>query len=269
MTLPVYLDYAASTPVAPEVVDAMIFALRSPGFVGNPAAGTHVPGQLAAAAVEAARAEVATLIHAVPEEIVFTSGATEADNLAIIGGARFRQAEGRHLVTALTEHKAVLESCRYLTREVWRVTWLKPDAEGIIAPSAVEAALEPDTVLVSVMHANNETGVVQDVGAIGSLCRRRRVLFHVDAAQSAGRLPINVRALQIDLLSFPPTSSTARRALARCSLTGSMCGGLSRCCLAVARSGACGRVRSLLTRSWAWARPSASPVRGWRRIDST
>jgi cysteine desulfurase len=202
MTLPVYLDYAASTPVAPEVIEAMTLALRSPGLVGNPAAGTHVPGQLAAAAVAAARVEVAALIHAQPDEIVFTSGATEADNLAIIGGARFRQGDGRHLITALTEHKAVLESCRYLAREGWRVTWLKPDAEGVIAPAAVEAAMEPDTVLVSVMHANNETGVVQDVAAIGSLCRKRRVLLHVDAAQSAGRLPIDVRALQIDLLSL-------------------------------------------------------------------
>ncbi|MDP2324884.1 MAG: aminotransferase class V-fold PLP-dependent enzyme [Gammaproteobacteria bacterium] len=202
MKLPVYLDFAASTPVAPEVVDAMLVALRSPELVGNPAAGTHVSGQLAAAAVEAARAEVAALIHADPEEIVFTSGATEADNLAIIGGARFRQAEGRHVVTMLTEHKAVLESCRYLAREGWRITWLKPDADGVIAPSAVEAALESDTVLVSVMHANNETGVVQDVAAIGHLCRERRVLLHVDAAQSAGRLPVDVRALQIDLLSL-------------------------------------------------------------------
>jgi len=202
MTLPVYLDYAASTPVAPEVIDAMNRVLRAPGLVANPAAGTHASGQLAAAAVEAGRAQVASLINARAEEIVFTSGATEADNLAIIGGARFRQAGGRHLVTALTEHKAVLESCRYLAREGWRVTWLKPDAEGIIAPSAVEAALEPDTVLVSVMHANNETGVVQDVSAIGRLCRRRHVLFHVDAAQSAGRLPIDVRAMEIDLLSL-------------------------------------------------------------------
>jgi len=202
MTLPVYLDYAASTPVAPEVIDAMTRALRSPGLAANAAAGTHVPGQLAAAAVEAGRAEIASLINARPEEIVFTSGATEADNLAIIGGARFRQDAGRHVVTALTEHKAVLESCRYLAREGWRVSWLKPDADGIIAPSAVEAAMQDDTVLVSVMHANNETGVVQDVGAIGRLCRGRQVIFHVDAAQSAGRLPIDVRAMHIDLLSL-------------------------------------------------------------------
>jgi cysteine desulfurase len=202
MAQPVYLDYAASTPVAPEVIDAMTRALRSPALVANPAAGTHAAGRLAAAAVEAARAEVASLINADPAEMVFTSGATEADNLAIIGGARFRRGAGCHLVTALTEHKAVVESCRQLAREGFRVTWLKPDAEGIIAPSAVEAALEPDTVLVSVMHANNETGVVQDVGAIGGVCRARRVLFHVDAAQSAGRLPIDVRAMQIDLLSL-------------------------------------------------------------------
>jgi cysteine desulfurase len=202
MPPPVYLDYAASTPVAPEVVEAMLHALRSPDLAGNPAAGTHMPGQLAAAAVEAARADVAALVHAEPAEMVFTSGATEADNLAIIGAARFRQQDGRHLVTALTEHKAVLESCRYLAGQGWRVTWLKPDSNGLIAPDAVAAALESDTVLVSLMHANNETGVVQDVAAVGRLCRKRGVLFHVDAAQSAGRLPIDVRGMNIDLLSL-------------------------------------------------------------------
>jgi len=202
MSLPIYLDYAASTPVAPEVAEAMAAALRSPELVANPAAGTHAAGRHAAAVVEVARAQVAGLIHADPEEVIFTSGATEADNLAIIGTARFRQAQGRHLVTALTEHRAVLESCRYLASQGWRVTWLKPDADGLIAPAAVAAALAPDTVLVSLMHANNETGVVQDVGAIGGLCRQRGVLLHVDAAQSAGRLPLDVRALQIDLLSL-------------------------------------------------------------------
>ena len=202
MSLPIYLDYAASTPVAPEVAEAMTAALRSPELVANPAAGSHAAGRHAAAVVEVARAQVAGLIHADPDELIFTSGATEADNLAIIGTARFRQAQGRHLVTALTEHKAVLESCRYLASQGWRVTWLKPDADGRIAPAAVAAALEADTILVSLMHANNETGVVQDVAAIGSLCRQRGVLLHVDAAQSAGRLPLDVRALQIDLLSL-------------------------------------------------------------------
>ncbi len=202
MSPAIYLDYAASTPVAPEVAEAMAAALRSPELVANPSAGTHAAGRHAAAAVEVARAQVTDLIHADPDEVIFTSGATEADNLAIIGTARFRQAQGRHLVTALTEHRAVLESCRYLESQGWRVTWLKPDADGLIAPAAVAAALAPDTVLVSLMHANNETGVVQDVGAIGGLCRQRGVLLHVDAAQSVGRLPLDVRALQIDLLSL-------------------------------------------------------------------
>ncbi len=198
----IYLDYAASTPVADEVVEAMTRALRSPELAANPAAGTHVPGRQAAAVVERARAGIAGFINADPDELLFTSGATEADNLAIIGTARFRKSRGRHLVTALTEHKAVLESCRHLAGEGWRVTWLRPGPDGLVAPEAVEAALEPDTVLVSLMHANNETGDVTDVAAIGSLCRQRGVLLHVDAAQSAGRLPIDVRAMQVDLLSL-------------------------------------------------------------------
>ncbi len=202
MRPPIYLDYAASTPVASEVVDAMTAALNSPELAANPAAGTHGPGRRAAAVVELARQQVADLIHAAPEEVIFTSGATEADNLAIIGTARFRQAQGRHLVTALTEHKAVLESCRYLVTQGWRVTWVKTNADGLVDPATLAAALEPDTVLVSLMHANNETGAVHDVAAIGSQCRQRGVLLHVDAAQSAGRLPIDVRALNIDLLSL-------------------------------------------------------------------
>jgi cysteine desulfurase len=198
----IYLDYAASTPVADEVVEAMARALRAPELAANPAAGTHLPGRHAAAVVEAARAGIAGFINADPDEVLFTSGATEADNLAIIGTARFRRSRGRHLVTALTEHKAVLESCRHLASEGWRVTWLRPGADGLVAPDAVAAALEPDTVLVSLMHANNETGDVTDVAAIGGLCRQRGVLLHVDAAQSAGRLPIDVRAMQVDLLSL-------------------------------------------------------------------
>jgi len=202
MSLPLYLDYAASTPVAPEVVAAMTAALRLPELVANPSAGTHAAGRQAAAVVELARAQVAGLIRADPDEVIFTSGATEADNLAIIGAARFREAQGRHLVTALTEHKAVIESVRYLARQGWRVTWLKPGADGRVCPAAVLAALEPETVLVSLMHVNNETGTIQDVGAIGSVCRERGVLLHVDAAQSAGRLDLDVRALHIDLLSL-------------------------------------------------------------------
>jgi len=202
MSLPIYLDYAASTPVATEVADAMADALRSPALQANPSAGTHAAGRQAAAVVERARAQVAGLIGADPDEVIFTSGATEADNLAIIGVARFREAQGRHLVTALTEHKAVIESVRHLARQGWRVTWLKPGTDGRISPAAVLAALEPGTVLVSIMHVNNETGTIQDVGGIGSVCRERGVLLHVDAAQSAGRLPLDVRALHIDLLSL-------------------------------------------------------------------
>ena len=202
MRPPIYLDYAASTPVAAEVVDAMTAVLKAPELTANPAASTHVPGRRAAAVVELARQQVADLIHAAPEEVIFTSGATEADNLAIIGAARFRQAQGRHLVTALTEHKAVLESCRYLVTQGWRVTWVRTNADGVVEPAAVAAALEADTVLVSLMHANNETGAVQDVAAIGRHCRERGVLLHVDAAQSAGRLPLDVRMLNIDLLSL-------------------------------------------------------------------
>lgn len=198
----IYLDYAASTPVASAVVVAMTRALEADDLAANPSAGSHAPGRIAAAAVEEGRAQVASLIRADPDEVLFTSGATEADNLAIVGAARFRKSRGRHVVTALTEHKAVIESCRYLAREGWRVTWLKPAADGLIAPAAVAAAIEPDTVLVSLLHANNETGVVTDVGAIGEICRQRDVLLHVDAAQSAGRLPIDVRGMQIDLLSL-------------------------------------------------------------------
>ena len=202
MRLPVYLDYAASTPVDPAVVELMADCLRRPELAANPAALGHAAGRAAQALVETARAQVAALINAQPEEIIFSSGATEADNLAVIGAAQFRKARGRHLVTSLTEHKAVIESCRQLATQGWRITWLKPDAEGLITPAAVEAALEADTVLVSLMHVNNETGVVQDIAAIGAICRRREVLLHVDAAQSAGREIINVRAQQIDLLSL-------------------------------------------------------------------
>lgn len=202
MRLPVYLDYAASTPVDPAVVALMTDCLRRPELAGNPAALGHAAGRAAQALVEQARAQVAVLINAQPDEIIFTSGATESDNLAVIGAAQFRQARGRHLVTSLTEHKAVIESCRHLATLGWRITWLKPAADGLIAPAAVEAALEPDTVLVSLMHVNNETGVIQDIAAIGAICRRHDVLLHVDAAQSAGRERINVRAQQIDLLSL-------------------------------------------------------------------
>jgi len=200
--LPVYLDYAASTPVDPEVAAVMRDCLESPGAQANPSASGHAPGRAAQAWAERARAEVAGLLGAQPGELVFTSGATEANNLAIIGAARFRAARGRHLVTSLTEHASVREPFRYLERSGFRVTWLRPDPSGLIDPAALDRALEPDTMLVSIMHVNNETGVIQDIATLGGRCRERGVLFHVDAAQSAGRLPLDLARLPVDLLTL-------------------------------------------------------------------
>ena len=198
----VYLDNAATTAVDPRVVEAMLGCLGEGGAFANPAAVAHEHGRRAHRRIEQARAEVAALVGADPAQIVWTSGATEADNLAVLGAARFYRAKGRHLVTSRTEHPAVLEPCRQLEREGFDVTYLKPVADGIVEPWQVEAALRPDTILVSLMHVNNEIGVVQDVGAVGRLCRERGILFHVDAAQSAGKLTIDVERDCIDLLAL-------------------------------------------------------------------
>jgi cysteine desulfurase len=198
----VYLDNAATTPVDPRVVAEMLECLGADGDFANASAVNHVPGRRARVRVERARAEVAALVGATPEQIVWTSGATESDNLALLGVTRFQRDRGRHLVTSRTEHPAVLDACRQLEREGCTVTYLKPAASGIVEPGQVVAALRSDTLLVSLMHVNNEIGVVQDVTAVGHLCRERGVLFHVDAAQSAGKLPIDVARDCIDLLSF-------------------------------------------------------------------
>jgi cysteine desulfurase len=198
----IYLDYAATTPVDPRVRDCMLGFLGSDAGFGNPSSATHSYGEHARRAVEQAAEQVADLINADPQELIWTSGATESDNLAVIGAAHFRRMKGNHIVTAATEHKAVLESCARLAQDKFDVTYLRPDAQGIVSSDAVAAALRPDTILVSLMHANNETGVLQDVGAIGALCRERDVLFHVDAAQSIGKLPVDVNDQQIDLLSL-------------------------------------------------------------------
>ena len=198
----VYLDNAATTPVDPRVVETMLECCGPDGDYANPSAVGHEPGRRARARVERARAEVASVVGAAPEQVVWTSGATEADNLALFGAARFHRAKGRHLVTSRTEHPAVLDSCRQLEREGFEVTYLKPAPDGIVQPSQVEAALRPDTVLVSLMHVQNEIGVVQDVGAVGRICRARGVLLHVDAAQGAGKLPIDVERDCIDLLAL-------------------------------------------------------------------
>jgi cysteine desulfurase len=199
---PVYLDYAATTPVDPVVARAMFECLTQGGDFGNASSATHVFGRRAAARIETARAQVAALIHAEPDEITFTSGGTESNNLAILGLARSNADRGRHIITARTEHKAVLDPCKRLEREGFAVTYLTPDRQGRVSPETVRAALRPDTVLVSIMYVNNEIGVIQDVGAIASLCRDRGVAFHTDAAQAVGKIPVDVRTLPIDFLSF-------------------------------------------------------------------
>ncbi|HGI9787783.1 TPA: IscS subfamily cysteine desulfurase [Legionella pneumophila] len=199
---PIYFDYMATTPVDPRVVEQMIKYLGPEGDFGNPASATHEYGRAASMAVEQARSQIAETINASPQEIVFTSGATEADNLAILGAARFYKNKGMHLVTMSTEHKAVLDSFHQLEKEGFQVTYLNPESDGLLDLGKLESALRPDTILVSVMHVNNEIGVIQDIASIGELLRNRGIIFHVDAAQSAGKLPIDLSQLSVDLMSF-------------------------------------------------------------------
>ncbi|MFZ1831346.1 MAG: aminotransferase class V-fold PLP-dependent enzyme, partial [Pseudomonadales bacterium] len=202
MRLPVYLDYFATTPVDPRVAARMTECLTLEGNFGNPASRSHVYGWRAEEAVEHARREVADLLHADPREIVWTSGATESDNLAIKGVAHFHRRKGRHLVTSLIEHKAVLDSCRQLETEGFELSYLRPDADGLVSPDALRSALREDTVLVSIMHVNNELGTINDIAALGAVCRERGVLFHVDAAQSAGKMALDLQLLPVDLMSL-------------------------------------------------------------------
>ncbi|GMQ83650.1 MAG: IscS subfamily cysteine desulfurase [Gammaproteobacteria bacterium] len=199
---PIYLDYSATTPVDPRVAEVMCSFLTPQGKFGNPASRSHMFGWQADEAVEEARHNVATLMNADPKEIVWTSGATESDNLAIKGAAHFYRKKGRHIVTLKTEHKAVLDSCRQLEREGYEVTYLDPEPNGLLDLDKFRKALREDTILVSVMHVNNEIGVIQDIEAIGDICRERKVIFHVDAAQSAGKVAIDLQALKVDLMSF-------------------------------------------------------------------
>ncbi|MEG3753981.1 IscS subfamily cysteine desulfurase [Psychromonas arctica] len=202
MKLPIYLDYAATTPVDPRVVEIMVKYLSMDGDFGNPASRSHRFGWQAEEAVDIAREQIAELINADSREIVFTSGATESDNLAIKGAAHFYQSKGKHIITAKTEHKAVLDTCRQLEHEGFEVTYLAPQKDGIISPEQLQAALREDTILVSLMHVNNEIGVVQDIAAFGELCRANETVLHVDAAQSAGKVEIDVQSMKIDLISF-------------------------------------------------------------------
>lgn len=202
MSSPIYLDYSATTPVDQRVADKMCHCLTMDGNFGNPASRSHQYGWDAESLVEQARCDVADLINADAKEIVWTSGATESDNLAIKGAAHFYSKRGKHIVTAKTEHKAVLDTCRQLEREGYEVTYLDPEPDGLIDVAKLEAALRDDTIIVSIMHVNNEIGVIQDIEAIGELCRSRKIVFHVDAAQSAGKIEIDLKKLKVDLLSL-------------------------------------------------------------------
>jgi cysteine desulfurase len=197
---PIYMDYGATTPVDQRVVDAMIPWLRE--HFGNPASRSHAWGWEAEAAVEKAREEVAALVGADPREIIWTSGATESDNLAIKGAAQFYKTRGKHLVTVKTEHKAVLDTMRELERQGFEVTYLDVQEDGLLDLDKLQAALRKDTILVSVMFVNNEIGVIQDIAAIGAMCRERGIVFHVDAAQATGKVTIDLRTLPVDLMSL-------------------------------------------------------------------
>ena len=199
---PIYLDYSATTPVDKRVAEKMMHYLTMDGEFGNPASRSHPYGWVSEAAVEEARKQVADLINADPREIVWTSGATESNNLAIKGAAHFYSKKGRHIITCKTEHKAVLDTCRQLEREGFEVTYLDPEENGLVDLAKLEAAIRPDTTLISIMHVNNEIGVIQDVAAIAAVAHKHKVIFHTDAAQSAGKIPIDVQAMDIDMLSL-------------------------------------------------------------------
>jgi len=200
--LPIYLDYSATTPVDPRVAAKMAECLTTEGNFGNPASRSHRFGWVAEEAVDIARNQIADLVNADPREIVFTSGATESNNLAIKGAANFYGKKNKHIITVKTEHKAVLDTCRQLEREGFDVTYMDPEPNGLLDLAKFKATIRPDTVLVSVMHVNNEIGVIQDIASIGEICREQKILFHVDAAQSTGKVPIDLQALKVDLMSF-------------------------------------------------------------------
>jgi cysteine desulfurase len=200
--LPIYLDYSATTPIDERVAKKMAEYLTIEGQFGNPASRSHAFGWKAEEAVENARKQVAELVNADPREIIWTSGATESDNLAIKGAAHFYQKKGKHIITVKTEHKAVLDTTRQLEREGFEVTYLEPEQSGLVDIDKFKAAIREDTIVASIMHVNNEIGVIQDIATLGKICRENNVIFHVDAAQSAGKVTIDLSALEVDLMSF-------------------------------------------------------------------
>jgi len=201
-TKPIYFDYAASTPVDPRVAKLMAGYLTMEGCFGNPASNSHIYGMKAKHAVEQAREQAADFINADAKEIVWTSGATASDNLALKGAAQYYRNKGRHIITSRTEHKAVLDTCKYLERCGFEVTYLTPEKNGLIDIQKFKEAIREDTILASIMHVNNELGVIQDIAAIGAVCRQHKIIFHVDAAQSVGKVKIDLRQLPVDLMSF-------------------------------------------------------------------
>lgn len=202
MKLPIYFDYSATTPVDKRVAEKMMQYMTNDGHFGNPASRSHKFGWQAEEAVDIARNQIAELINADPREIVFTSGATESNNLAIKGAANFYNKKGKHIITCKTEHKAVLDTCRELERQGFEVTYLDPEANGLIDLNKLNDAMRDDTILVSIMQVNNEIGVIQDISEIGEMCRARKIVFHVDAAQSAGKINIDMQLLKVDLMSI-------------------------------------------------------------------
>jgi cysteine desulfurase len=202
MKLPIYLDYSATTPVDPRVAEKMCQCLTLDGTFGNPASRSHEFGWDAEKLIDQARSDIAALINANPKEIVFTSGATESNNLAIKGAAHFYHKKGKHIITLKTEHKAVLDTCRQLEREGFEVTYMDPEPNGLLDLNKFQDEIREDTVVVSIMHVNNEIGVIQDIAAIGEICRENKIIFHVDAAQSAGKVPVDLENMKVDLMSF-------------------------------------------------------------------
>ena len=202
MRLPIYLDYSSTTPVDPQVAQKMSECLTNDGNFGNPASRSHSFGWQAEESIENARCQIAELIKADSREIVWTSGATESNNLAIKGAAHFYSKKGKHIITSTIEHKAVLDTCRQLEREGYDITYVKPDSNGLTQPSEIQSAIREDTILVSVMHANNEIGVINNIKEIGEITRSKNIIFHVDGAQTVGKIPVNLQDLKVDLLSI-------------------------------------------------------------------
>ncbi len=264
---PVYLDYAATTPVDKRVAEKMIPYLTE--TFGNPASNSHAFGWTAEEAVEKARADIAALINADPKEIVFTSGATESDNLAIKGAANFYKTKGKHLITVKTEHKAVLDTMRELERQGFEVTYLGVQENGLIDLEELKAAIRDDTILISIMWVNNEIGVVQNIPAIGEICRERKIAFHVDAAQACGKVPVDVEAAKIDLLSMSAHKVYGPKASARCTSAANRASASKPKCTVAVTSAVSVPAHCRPIKSSAWAKPSASPKKNWHKTQRT